>query len=97
MSTRAGTPASRSAWPRTSGIQRLTRICEQSSKRAVSSCGRAAHSRAVCHQQDGARLRLLWSATARGWDRPRGGRPAVGPFRRAAPVLTGIAALGLST
>jgi hypothetical protein len=52
MSTRAGMPASRSAWPRTSGIQQLPRTCEQSSKPAVSSCGRCAHERPVCHQED---------------------------------------------
>jgi hypothetical protein len=71
MSTRAGMPASRSAWPRTSGIQQLPRTCEQSSKPAVSSCGRCAHERPICHHEDGARLRLLWPATARGWDQPR--------------------------
>jgi hypothetical protein len=87
MSTRAGMPASRSAWPRTSGIQQLPRTCEQSSKPAVSSCGRCAHERPVCHHEDGARLRLLWPATARGWDQPRGGRPAMRASRRAAPVL----------
>lgn len=58
MSTRAALSTSRSAWPRTSGIERLTSICEQGSKHAVSSCRCSGQEQAMRHWQDQARLRL---------------------------------------